>query len=120
MADIIRISSTAIQLLADKVNSGIKEEAEKWQIVERDLVFITGEFEMMQSFLNTADEEHIKNNVVRTWVRQVRDLSYDVEDCIEFVLHMDTKRSFKTLWLRLLSPFMCLKKHWTWTKLSPR
>nr|CAB3490313.1 unnamed protein product [Digitaria exilis] len=106
MSDLIRVSSTAIQLLADKVNSGIKEEAEKWQIVERDLVFITGEFEMMQSFLNTADEEHIKNNVVRTWVRQVRDLSYDVEDCIEFVLHMDTKRSFKTLCLRLLSPFM--------------
>ncbi|CAO2146650.1 unnamed protein product [Urochloa humidicola] len=101
MADLaIGISRTAIQSLADKVKSAIKEEAEKWQIVERDLVFITGEFEMMQSFLDTVDEEHVKNKVVRTWVRQVRDLSYDVEDCIEFVLHLDTEK--RTWWLRLL------------------
>ncbi|CAL4991658.1 unnamed protein product [Urochloa decumbens] len=101
MADLATgLSKTVVQLLADKVKSAIKEEAEKWQIVERDLVFITGEFEMMQSFLDTADEEHVKNKVVRTWVRQVRDLSYDVEDCIEFVLHLDTKK--RTWWLRLL------------------
>ncbi|CAN6381763.1 unnamed protein product [Urochloa humidicola] len=101
MADLaIGISRTAVQLLADKVKSAIKEDAEKWQIVERDLVFITGEFEMMQSFLDTADEEHVKNRVVRTWVRQVRDLSYDVEDCIEFFLHLDTEK--RTWWFSLL------------------
>jgi hypothetical protein len=64
-------------------------------------VFITGEFEMMQSFLDTADGEHVKNKVVRTWVRQVRDLSYDVEDCIEFVLQLDTNKK-GSCWLRLL------------------
>nr|CAB3491993.1 unnamed protein product [Digitaria exilis] len=41
----------------------------------------------------------MKNQVTRTWVRQVRDLSYDTEDCIEFVLHLDTKQLF---WLRLV------------------
>ncbi|CAN6372961.1 unnamed protein product [Urochloa humidicola] len=47
MADLaVGLSRTAVQLLADKVKSAIKEEAEKWQIVERDLVFITGEFEI--------------------------------------------------------------------------
>uniref|UniRef100_K3ZJ37 Rx N-terminal domain-containing protein n=1 Tax=Setaria italica TaxID=4555 RepID=K3ZJ37_SETIT len=100
----IGISKTAVQLLADKVKSAIKEEAKQWQILQQNLVFITGEFEMMQSFLNSADGERVKNHVVRTWVRQVRDLSNDVEDCIEFVLHLDTKRSW---WLRLLPPCSC-------------
>ncbi|CAO2149687.1 unnamed protein product [Urochloa humidicola] len=106
MADLaIGLSRTAVQLLADKVKSAIKEEAEKWQIVERDLVFITGEFEMMQSFLNIADAERVRNDVVRTWVRQVRDLSYDVEDCIEFDLQLDTSK--RSWWRRLLSSCNC-------------
>ncbi|TKW01707.1 hypothetical protein SEVIR_8G196600v4 [Setaria viridis] len=100
----IGISKTAVQLLADKVKSAIKEEAKQWQILQQNLVFITGEFEMMQSFLNSADGDRVKNHVVRTWVRQVRDLSNDVEDCIEFVLHLDTKRSW---WLRLLPSCSC-------------
>lgn len=95
MADLaIGFSKTVIEGLANKV----KMEVEQWQIVERDLVFIKGEFEMMQSFLNVAHEEHIRNNVVRTWVRQVRDLCYDVEDCIEFVVHLKPKQES---WFRL-------------------
>jgi hypothetical protein len=104
MADLaIGISKTAVEALVNKVKSAIKEEAEKWQILEHDIVFIKDEFEMMQSFLETASGERMKNQVARTWVRQVRDLSYDTEDCIEFVLHLETKRSF---WQRFLRPNM--------------
>ncbi|CAL4991659.1 unnamed protein product [Urochloa decumbens] len=100
MADLsFGISKAVVQSLADKVKTALKEEAEHWQIVQRDLVFITGEFEMMQSFLNVADAERVRNDVVRTWVRQVRDLSYDVEDCIDFVLQLDTNKW--SWWLRL-------------------
>ncbi|CAO2149683.1 unnamed protein product [Urochloa humidicola] len=100
---VVGISKAAVEALVNKVKSAIKEEAELWQIVQRDIVFIKDEFEMMQSFLNTADGERVKNNVVRTWVRQVRDLSYDAEDCIESVLHLDMKQSFWTLGIRLLA-----------------
>ena len=56
MADLaIGISRTAVQALVDKVKSALKEEAELWQIVQRDMVFIQDEFEMMESFLSTAD-----------------------------------------------------------------
>lgn len=106
MADLpIAIPKKVVQLVAERVKSAIKEEEEQWQIVQRDLVFITDEFEMTQSFLNSADGKRIMNHVVRTWVRQVRDLSHDVEDCIEFVLHLDTdKRPWwrrRSWWLRL-------------------
>uniref|UniRef100_A0A0E0J434 NB-ARC domain-containing protein n=1 Tax=Oryza nivara TaxID=4536 RepID=A0A0E0J434_ORYNI len=38
--------------------------------VQHDLVFITDEFQMMQSFLNVVGRGQANNNVVRTWVTQ--------------------------------------------------
>jgi TRAP-type C4-dicarboxylate transport system substrate-binding protein len=74
MADLaIGISKSVVEKLVNKVKTAVKEEAEKWQILQRDIIFIKDEFEMMESFLNTTGGEHMKNNqVARTWVRQVR------------------------------------------------
>lgn len=58
----------------------------------------------MQSFLDVAREEVItQNNLVSTWVRHVRELAYDLEDCVEFVVHLDDKPIF---WRRLLPSCM--------------
>ncbi|RLN24138.1 hypothetical protein C2845_PM07G05650 [Panicum miliaceum] len=69
-------------------------------------MFIIDELEMMQSFLNVASEERAKNNVVRTWVRQVRDLAFGVEDDIEFVVHLVRSTRW---WRRLLPPAAALR-----------
>nr|BAD61962.1 putative Pib [Oryza sativa Japonica Group] len=103
----IGISRTALEELVNKLKSVIKEEEEQWQTMHRDVVFIRDEFEMMQSFLNSADGEVVKSSMARTWVRQVRNLSYDLEDCIEFILHLDTNK--RSWWLRLLQSWSCGK-----------
>ncbi|KAF8701891.1 hypothetical protein HU200_033218 [Digitaria exilis] len=60
--------------------------------VERDVIFIADELEMMQSFLMTADEEQDKNKVLLTWVKQVRNTAYNVEDnLMDFALHTEKK-----------------------------
>jgi len=108
MADLaIGISMTAVEALVNKVKTAINEEAELWQIVQRDTLFMKDEFEMMQSFLKTADWEQVKNTVGRTWVRQVRELPYDAEDSIESIILLDTKRSLWTLCRRLLASCSC-------------
>ncbi|CAM0948260.1 unnamed protein product [Alopecurus aequalis] len=84
-----------------KAQAAIEQEAKLRKSAARNLVFITGEFQMMQSFLNVADSDRLENPVVRTWVRQIRDLAYDMEDCIEFVVHLDKRNHW---WLRLLKP----------------
>jgi len=90
MADLaVSLAKSVVEGAVTKALAAIEEEAALRQSTQNDLAFITGEFQMMQSFLNVADEERARNNVVRTWVRQVRDLAYNVEDCIEYVIHLD-------------------------------
>ncbi|KAF8765582.1 hypothetical protein HU200_008400 [Digitaria exilis] len=83
----IGISKTAVEALVNKVKSAIKERREKWQTVERDIVFIKDEFEMMQSFLNTASGDRMKDQVARTWtlpldkaVAEIKQLKARAED----------------------------------------
>ncbi|TKW19756.1 hypothetical protein SEVIR_4G041100v4 [Setaria viridis] len=62
--------------------------------IDRDVAFIVDELEMMQSFLMTADEEQDKHKVFLTWVKQIRELAYNVEDTLmDFTLHSDKKPS---------------------------
>uniref|UniRef100_A0A3B6RPE4 Rx N-terminal domain-containing protein n=1 Tax=Triticum aestivum TaxID=4565 RepID=A0A3B6RPE4_WHEAT len=92
------LTKTAVEGTVSRVKSAIDEEAKLRIRVQNDLVFITGEFEMMQSFLNAANKERANTQVVRTWVRHVRDLALDVEDCLEFVVHLDNKSTWSWLW----------------------
>ncbi|KAF8699429.1 hypothetical protein HU200_034700 [Digitaria exilis] len=86
---VVGLAKTVVEGALTKARSAIEEEKRLQKNVQHNLVFIAGEFEMMHSFLNVANEERVKNNVVRTWVRQVRDLAYDVEDCVASTLPLD-------------------------------
>jgi hypothetical protein len=102
MADLaIGLSKTVVAGALARVQMVIAEDAKLREKAQRDLVLISLEFEMMQSFLNVASDEMgtTKNNLVRTWVRHVRELANDLEDSIEFVVGLDGKPVF---WRRLL------------------
>ncbi|CAM0908698.1 unnamed protein product [Alopecurus aequalis] len=106
MADlVVGLAKSVVEGALIKAQSAIEEESKLRESAQRNLVFITGEFEMMHSFLNVATKERVENKVVMTWVRQVRELAYDVEDCIEFVVHLGTKPSW---WWRVI-PSWCIK-----------
>jgi hypothetical protein len=109
MADlaITGISKVVVEELMKKVKSAIKEETELWEAVQRDVVFIQEEFEMMKSFFDSGDGGRVKNTVGRTWVGQIRNLSYDTEDCMDFIFHMDTRRTFRTFLRHLLASCTC-------------
>ncbi|KAL5204151.1 hypothetical protein ABZP36_009022 [Zizania latifolia] len=101
----VGLAKSAVEATVRKVQSAIEEEEELKERVQYDLVFITDEFQMMQSFLNAVDREQLKNNVVRTWVTQVRELAYDVEDSIEFVVHLDGSKPY--WWRRFVASCCC-------------
>ncbi|KAF7087266.1 hypothetical protein CFC21_090462 [Triticum aestivum] len=89
-ATALSIGKSVLNAALRSAKSPVAEEVALQLGVQRDKAFITDELEMMQSFLMVAhDERDEHNKVVRTWVKQVRDVSYDVEDGIQdFVVHM--------------------------------
>jgi hypothetical protein len=87
---VLSLAKSVLNGAVAKATSVITEEVALQLGVRRDVAFINDEFEMMQTFLLAADEERGEKKVVRTWVKQVRDLGYDVEDCLQdFSLHLE-------------------------------
>lgn len=63
--------------------SSFAEEVALQLGIQKDQAFVADELEMMQSFMMEAHEERDNSKVVKTWVKQVRDTAYDVEDSLQ-------------------------------------
>ncbi|VAH54979.1 unnamed protein product [Triticum turgidum subsp. durum] len=99
MADFaLGLAKTAVEGTLSRVQTAIDEENTLQAAARQDLAFITGEFQMMQSFLEVASKDRVRNKVVKILVRQLRDLAFDVEDCVEFVIHLDNESTWKWVW----------------------
>jgi hypothetical protein len=82
MADLVLgLAKSAVQGTLTAAKSAIEEEEKLKKNMQRDLMLISDEFEMMHSFLN-ASKERATDEMVRTMVRQLRNMALDVEDCI--------------------------------------
>lgn len=86
--------------------SAVAEEVALQLGIQRDHAFIRDELHMMQAFLMAADKERDKHKVVKAWVQQVRDVAYDVEDCLQDM----AVRVGKPSWWRKCSPSMLLER----------
>ncbi|KAF7081879.1 hypothetical protein CFC21_085785 [Triticum aestivum] len=122
------LTKTAVAGTVSRVKLAVQEEKKLRESVEEDLVFITGEFEMMQAFLSasSAGERTSKNkceqqerdklhgqvvpaDLARGRRRSgaargganIRDLAFDVENCVEFVVHLDKPSPWD--WMRRLA-----------------
>uniref|UniRef100_K3YFW4 NB-ARC domain-containing protein n=1 Tax=Setaria italica TaxID=4555 RepID=K3YFW4_SETIT len=69
--------------------SAVAEEVALQLGIQRDHAFIRDELSMMQAFLRAAHGERDDHEVLMTWVKQVRDVAYDAEDCLQnFSIHL--------------------------------
>ncbi|TVU01990.1 hypothetical protein EJB05_52525, partial [Eragrostis curvula] len=99
MADLVLgLAKSTVEGTLSMVKTAIKEEENLQKSVKRDLMLITDEFEMMRSFLSVT-KDRVADDMARTLVRQVRYMSLDVEDCVEYVVQFNTKSAW---WLHLL------------------
>ncbi|KAM0855255.1 hypothetical protein ACQ4PT_049890 [Festuca glaucescens] len=96
----VSIGKSVLDVALGCAKSAVAEEISLQLGVHRDKAFVTGELEMMRSFLVVAhDEQDDHRKVVMTWVKQVHDVAYDVEDCLQdFVVRLQKK---KQSWWRI-------------------
>lgn len=93
------LAKSAVEGTLTMDRSAIEEEEKLKNSVQRDLVLISDEFEMMHAFLSATTKERATDEMSRMLVRQVRNTALDVEDCIETVVHLDKRSHW---WRRLL------------------
>ena len=82
-ATALSVGKSVLNGAVSYAKSTIAQEVALQLGVQRDQAFIRDELEMMLAFLRAAHEERDEHKVVKTWVKQVRDVSYDVEDCLQ-------------------------------------
>jgi Leucine-rich repeat (LRR) protein len=82
-ATAISAAKSALSAVVKLATSAITSKIGLLLGVQKELFFITEELEMMQAFLRTATTEEVKGETVNIWVRQVQELAYDVEDCLQ-------------------------------------
>ncbi|EMS67585.1 Disease resistance protein RPM1 [Triticum urartu] len=93
--------SMAKSLLVGAIGKAASAAANKMSLVmgvRKDIWFIKDELETMQAFLVAAEAMKGKDMVLKVWAKQVRDLSYNIEDCLgEFLVHVASASKLRKL-----------------------
>ncbi|KAF8017624.1 hypothetical protein BT93_H2730 [Corymbia citriodora subsp. variegata] len=83
------MAESAVSFLIEKLALFIEKEGNLWKGVCGEIELIRDEFERMKAFLERAESSEDDDPQLKVWVKQVRDVAYDVEDILdEFTLNL--------------------------------
>ncbi|TKW21000.2 hypothetical protein SEVIR_4G190400v4 [Setaria viridis] len=95
------VLSMARSMLGSAISKAAAAAAEEMSLligVQKEIWFMKDELETMQAFLVAPEVTKKKDKLVKVWAKQVRDLSYDIEDCLdEFTVHVGSQRLSRQL-----------------------
>ncbi|TVU24333.1 hypothetical protein EJB05_26765, partial [Eragrostis curvula] len=86
---VVGASNGAVKSLVSKLGSLLAQEYTLIGGVRDDIQYITDELASMQAFLNRLkrDPRSSRNQQRQDWMKQVREVAYDIEDCVDDVGH---------------------------------
>ncbi len=118
-----RMDSAIVEHLIDYSLSVLATEASLLWGVRDAVDSIKDELESMRSFLVDADKKGVGSEGEKTWVANVRDMAYDVEDVIDqFMYHVNSQqiggRFFRFLHHTIYIPQTFWVRHQIATKLQ--
>ena len=118
-----KMESAIVEHLIDYSLSVLATEASLLWGVRDAVDSIKDELESMRSFLVDADKKGVGSEGEKTWVANVRDMAYDVEDVIDqFMYHVNSQRIggrfFQFLHHTIYIPQTLLVRHQLATKLQ--
>ncbi|XP_010244175.1 PREDICTED: disease resistance protein RPM1-like [Nelumbo nucifera] len=90
------MAERAVSILVQYLGFVLIEEGRLLHGVDREVRYIKDELDFMRAFLEDADTKAETDKGVKTWVKQVRELVYDVEDVLDkYVLRIVQEYKFK-------------------------
>ncbi|KAL6905493.1 hypothetical protein ACP4OV_003094 [Aristida adscensionis] len=92
----VSVSSGALSSLLGKLTTLMGEEYAKLKGVRKEVASLTEEFSSMQALLEDLANMDELDAQAKEWRNQVRDMSYDIEDCIDEFMHHFKKNEADT------------------------
>lgn len=80
------MAMVAVQLVVEQLVSLLANEAQLLGGVGMEVQILKDDLENIRSFLQDAEARSVSHKGVRTWVNQVKDVSYDIDDVLELFL----------------------------------
>ncbi|KAG8369391.1 hypothetical protein BUALT_Bualt14G0006300 [Buddleja alternifolia] len=74
------MAESAVSFLVEQLAAWIRSESELLGGIRENAERIRNEMGLMRAFLKVADEKAEVDNLLKEWVKQVREVAYDVED----------------------------------------
>ncbi|KAB8115814.1 hypothetical protein EE612_056564 [Oryza sativa] len=84
---VVGASSGAVKSLVNKLGSLLAQEYTLISGVHDDIQYINDELASMQAFLNRLKRDINHDEQRQDWMKQVREVAYDIEDCVDDVSH---------------------------------
>lgn len=92
----MEIVTGAMSTLLPKLAALVTDEYKLQRSLRGEIMFLKAELEIMQAILERLSEVPVFDKQVKIWARDVRELSYNIEDSIDtFLVHIDTHPSVK-------------------------
>jgi hypothetical protein len=93
----VSVSTGVISTLLPKLSTLIEGEYRLQKGVKAKIAFLKNELSSMQTLLEKlANNEERLDGQLKDWRRKVRELSYDIEDCIDLFMHKMSKGGAKS------------------------
>ncbi|RCV38953.1 hypothetical protein SETIT_8G184200v2 [Setaria italica] len=84
---VVGASNDAVKSLVSKLGSLLAQEYTLIGGVSDDIQYINDELASMQAFLNRLKQEAKHDEQRQGWMKQVREVAYDIEDCVDNAGH---------------------------------
>uniref|UniRef100_A0A0D9WPD4 NB-ARC domain-containing protein n=1 Tax=Leersia perrieri TaxID=77586 RepID=A0A0D9WPD4_9ORYZ len=99
MADtVVSMANLLVGSAINMATSAASQEISMLFGVQNEIWYTKDELKTMQAFLRAAEVRKERDELVKVWAEQVRDLSYDIEDCLqEFLVHIGRHTLSKNL-----------------------
>ena len=91
---VVSAGGGAVNILLSKLGTVLIQETQLLGGIRGELLYMKDELESMTALLQDLAEREHRRKQVKIWMKQVREVAYDVEDCVdEFTHHLGSSTS---------------------------